>query len=750
MLEDETWIVLLEAAGDPLGTPIDSDTLRQLVAAMACEQILALQNPNRYAIQLRVASASPAEALFSATARWSEALRRLGLSPWPLHRSEVVTPEEFNRDRDATSQAASSPSPPFPRGEGDDLLRSAFYDSLTGFPTLALFRDRAQGLAASAAQTGRRLALLVLDIDNFGAVNRDLGFIYGDRVLAELAGRLAKVTEAWPVARLAGDRFVVLVDDGGGGADLFTRRLLDAIRVPVLVKGRALVITASVGMAPVDMSYDLDERLAHAAAAVGAAKEAGGDQGRWYDAGENTARSGQDRVTESVPERLAYVMLLEGAALAANESPSLEEASAIVLQRVTAHTGWRGGHLWVVAAGGTRLEPSGVWHVSGPEPMGRFRKQREGRPLAIGEGLAGGVWRSGHPAWTAELAAEGNWADQEAATEAGLASAVAFPVLAGSTVVGVLEFYDTRPIAPDESFLTVMAAVGAQLGRVFERSAAAAALARSEERYRMLADSLPSFVWAGGRTAACTFVNRRWQEYTGRPAEDAYGDGWLDMIHPDDQSRCLSTYLVALERREPYEMEYRLRRFDGTYGWILDRASPVYESGVFAGYVRGGIDVTERHRAELERHNEGRRFRALAETADVMIIVVGTDRTILDEFLPISSLGYRPGAERGQAGSHYVHPDDVPVTNAAFHDALTHPGPGEPYECRVRHADGSWVWLRVVANNMLDDPLVRGIVYTATDITRFKALQRELEATDHRLQEAEDRLRRAQDELGRR
>lgn len=607
MLEDETWIVLLEAAGDPLGTPIDSDTLRQLVAAMACEQILALHNPFRYAIQLRVASASPAEALFSATARWSEALRRLGLAPWALQRSEVLTLEEFDRERDGIG---SPPSLPFPPGEGDDLLRSAFYDALTGFPTLALFRDRAHGRAASAARSGRRLALLLVDIDNFRAINRDLGFIYGDRLLVELAGRLARVTDpTWPVARLAGDEFVVLVDDAGGGVDLVVRRLLEAIRVPVLVKGRSLVLTASVGVALVDASSDLDERLSRAGAALSRAREAGGDQARWWDPAGGADVSAVDFVAHSVPDRLAYVMLLERAALAANECTSLEEASAIVLQQVTAHTGWRGGHLWVAAAGGTRLEASGVWHVGGPEPMERFRKLRQGRTLAVGEGLAGGVLRSGRPAWTAELAAEGTWADQEAAAEARLRSGVAFPVLAGATVVGVLEFFDGQPISPDESLLDVMVAVGAQLGRIFERSAAAAALARSEERYRVLADSLPSLVWAGGRTAACTFVNRRWQEYTGRPAEDAFGDGWLDMIHPDDQDRCLGTYLDALERREPYEMEYRLRRYDGTYGWILDRASPVYEAGVFAGYVGGGIDVTERHRAELERRNEAWRFR---------------------------------------------------------------------------------------------------------------------------------------------
>lgn len=129
-----------------------------------------------------------------------------------------------------------------------------------------------------------------------------------------------------------------------------------------------------------------------------------------------------------------------------------------------------------------------------------------------------------------------------------------------------------------------------------------------------------------------------------------------------------------------------------------------------------------------------------------MILVVGADRAILDEFLPISSLGYRPGRERGRPGTHYVHPDDLPVADAAFESALTHPGPGEPYECRVRHSDGSWVWLRVVANNMLHDPLVRGIVYTATDITRFKPVQRKLEAADRRLQEAEEQLRRAVDE----
>jgi PAS domain S-box-containing protein len=127
------------------------------------------------------------------------------------------------------------------------------------------------------------------------------------------------------------------------------------------------------------------------------------------------------------------------------------------------------------------------------------------------------------------------------------------------------------------------------------------ALRESEKRFRLLADATPILVWQSGVDKLCTYFNRNWLEFTGRTAEQELGRGWAEGVHPDDYARCLQVYNEAFDRRELFEMEYRLRRADGEYRWILDRGVPLFASdGVFAGYLGGCIDITERKRDEEE------------------------------------------------------------------------------------------------------------------------------------------------------
>ena len=125
------------------------------------------------------------------------------------------------------------------------------------------------------------------------------------------------------------------------------------------------------------------------------------------------------------------------------------------------------------------------------------------------------------------------------------------------------------------------------------------ALRESEDRFRRLADALPVAIWMSDEGGGCTYFNRGWLELTGRPIEEEYGDGWLEGVHIADRTGCLDTYLRAFHVREPFSFEYRLRRHDGQYRWILDTGVPRYgHDGSFHGYVGGCVDITERKEAE--------------------------------------------------------------------------------------------------------------------------------------------------------
>jgi len=129
-------------------------------------------------------------------------------------------------------------------------------------------------------------------------------------------------------------------------------------------------------------------------------------------------------------------------------------------------------------------------------------------------------------------------------------------------------------------------------------------LRESEERFRMMADTAPVMIWVSGPDALCTFFNRQWLEFTGRKTEQEMGMGWTEGVHPEDYSRCLDVYRSAIVSRQPFSMEYRLRRADGDYRWIDSNGVPrLMPNGDLAGYIGSCLDITERKQDELVRQH---------------------------------------------------------------------------------------------------------------------------------------------------
>ena len=126
----------------------------------------------------------------------------------------------------------------------------------------------------------------------------------------------------------------------------------------------------------------------------------------------------------------------------------------------------------------------------------------------------------------------------------------------------------------------------------------------AETRFKTLAEASPILIWESDEDKECIYFNAAWLRYTGRTIEMELGDGWAEGVHPEDLQRCLSTFHAAFDRREPFAMEYRLRRFDGTYGWVYDHGSPKLdgEGGIFGilGRVRRYLGAQARA-ARVER-----------------------------------------------------------------------------------------------------------------------------------------------------
>jgi PAS domain S-box-containing protein len=142
-----------------------------------------------------------------------------------------------------------------------------------------------------------------------------------------------------------------------------------------------------------------------------------------------------------------------------------------------------------------------------------------------------------------------------------------------------------------------------------DRRRAEVQLRESEERFRLLTNTAPVMIWTSETDRKCSYVNKTWRDFTGRALQAELGDGWAEGIHPDDSGRCLQIYIEAFDRREPFEMQYRLRRHDGEYRWILDKGIPRFNpDGTFAGYIGSCIDITDRKLAEEAMSTMGRRL----------------------------------------------------------------------------------------------------------------------------------------------
>jgi PAS domain S-box-containing protein len=150
------------------------------------------------------------------------------------------------------------------------------------------------------------------------------------------------------------------------------------------------------------------------------------------------------------------------------------------------------------------------------------------------------------------------------------------------------------------------------LRAVSERKRADIVLRESENRFRLMADTAPVMVWMSGPDKLCTYFNKPWLDFTGRPLEREVGHGWSEGVHADDLQRCLDTYVQAFDARQSFRMEYRLRRFDGEYRRVLDTGVPRFKSdGTFDGYIGSCLDITEEKRVEEALRENQRELRVL-------------------------------------------------------------------------------------------------------------------------------------------
>ena len=268
---------------------------------------------------------------------------------------------------------------------------------------------------------------------------------------------------------------------------------------------------------------------------------------------------------------------------------------------------------------------------------------------------------------------------------------------------------------------------------ITERKRAEDALRESEARFRNMTDTAPVLVWMSGVDALCYYFNQRWLSFTGRTVEQEMGNGWAEGVHPDDMQRCLDIYMGAFNARTEFKMEYRLRRADGEYRWLLDNGVPRYTpEGVFAGYIGSCIDITVNKDAEAAIHESEMRYRAMVEGSPNAIVIHRGGAIIYVNKAAVKMFGAASVHDLvGQPVLERIHPDFHHLVLARINKTIEHHADLPKITNRYLKLDGTGFDAEVEGTAITYDG-APAILITMRDLTelRLRAELEQLATTD--------------------
>ncbi|MFI5177647.1 MAG: response regulator [Vicinamibacterales bacterium] len=269
------------------------------------------------------------------------------------------------------------------------------------------------------------------------------------------------------------------------------------------------------------------------------------------------------------------------------ESARLAEAMPRILEAICETLGWDYGALWRVDPHASVLGLVAAWHTPGTG-FAEFEDLSRRTSFVPGMGLPGRVWASKRPAFIPDVLQDANFPRAPAAAREHLHAAFGFPVVLGDHVLGVMEFFSREIREPDEELLTMLDAIGSQVGQFIERRRA------EEELNRFFALSL-DLLCIAGYDGYFKRLNRAWEQTLGFTDAELCAKPYLDFIHPDDRDKTVAEASRIAGGATALRFENRYRHRDGTYRWLSWTAVPYAGEQLIYAAAR---DVTERRSAE--------------------------------------------------------------------------------------------------------------------------------------------------------
>jgi diguanylate cyclase (GGDEF)-like protein/PAS domain S-box-containing protein len=279
---------------------------------------------------------------------------------------------------------------------------------------------------------------------------------------------------------------------------------------------------------------------------------------------------------------------------------------------------------------------------------------------------------------------------------------------------------------------------------VSDQRRAEAALRESEERFRSLVQDSTDMITIVEADGRVTYRSPSASRFIGlEPGEMSDAPPDLGLFEEDRPGVHAALVRVREQAGASETVRYRFERHDGELRWIEMIATNHLADDAVRGIVTNCRDITDRVEAEQSVRESEERMRALLANISDVISVIDAEGG-LRYSSPSAERIYGYKGEEWPDGRHIfeaVHPDDRQRVFELWNGSLSTPGEFRPLEIRLRKGDGSWMYTEVIANNLLDDPAVNGIVVTSRDITRRKESEEALVASEARLRDSEARYR---------
>jgi PAS domain S-box-containing protein len=310
------------------------------------------------------------------------------------------------------------------------------------------------------------------------------------------------------------------------------------------------------------------------------------------------------------------------------EAATWQEAAGRILKELGEGLGWDLGAVWRVEKRAAILRCVEVWRAPGVSAP-RFEELTRRTLFPSGIGLPGRSWATGEPTWVADVIVDSNFPRAEVAAQEGLHGGFAFPIRSGGETAGVIEFFLRTREKPDDDLLSMLAALGSQIGQFLERDRVEEALRESEAFYHSLVEGLPQNILRKDLEGRFTFANQRACAIIGKPLEEIVGKTDFDLFPPAlaEKYRADDRHVLEVGKVLQDIEEHRTPAGDKLYVQIVK--SPIYDSqGEKIGTQVLFWDVTERKQWEEALSKSEQRYRQLTEASQDAIIVADQEGCI--------------------------------------------------------------------------------------------------------------------------